>query len=261
MQWCEVPTAATIDRIVQAHADAAVMAAEVGFDAVEVHLGHNYLLSSFLSPRLNKRKDAFGGSLENRARFARAALRAVRDAVGDRIAIIAKVNMDDGFGPGLHIDESIQVVQWIEADGTVDAVEMTVGSSLLNPMYLFRGDAPRKEFAAAMPQPARFGLKLVGKGFLREYPYRDGYLLEKSKQVRAATKLPMILLGGVTNRAVIDEAMAGGFEFVAMGRALLREPDLVNRMAAEPSTKSLCIHCNRCMPTIYTGTTCVERPA
>jgi len=261
MQWCEVPTAATIDRVTQQHAAAAVMAADSGFDAVEVHLGHNYLLSSFLSPRLNKRKDDYGGSLENRARFARAALRAVRDAVGDRIAIIAKINMDDGVGPGLHIDESIQVVQWIEADGTVDAIEMTVGSSLLNPMYLFRGAAPRKEFAAAMPQPARFGLKIVGKGFLREYPYRDGYLLEKSKQVRAATSLPMILLGGVTNRTVIDEAMESGFEFVAMGRALLREPDLVNRMRDEPGTKSVCSHCNLCMPTIYTGTRCVERPA
>jgi 2,4-dienoyl-CoA reductase-like NADH-dependent reductase (Old Yellow Enzyme family) len=260
MQWCQVPGEETIERITQAHADAALMATECGFDAVEVHVGHNYLLSAFLSPKLNRRKDSYGGSLENRARFARAALLAVREAVGDRIAIIAKVNMDDGVGPGLHIDESIQVVRWLEADGSVDAVEMTVGSSLLNPMYLFRGDAPRKEFAAAMPQPVKFGLKIVGKGFLREYPYRDGYLLDKSKQVRATTSLAMVLLGGVTNRAVIDEAMTAGFEFVAMGRALLREPDLVNQMRVAPGKKSLCSHCNRCMPTIYTGTRCVEVP-
>jgi 2,4-dienoyl-CoA reductase-like NADH-dependent reductase (Old Yellow Enzyme family) len=73
--------------------------------------------------------------------------------------------------------------------------------------------------------------------------------------------LPTVLLGGVTNRAVIDQAMAAGFEFVAMARALLREPDLVNRMQADAASTSLCSHCNRCMPTIYSGTRCVEIPA
>ncbi|HLY33400.1 MAG TPA: hypothetical protein VKQ07_02605 [Jatrophihabitantaceae bacterium] len=87
-------TAATkddIDRIVTAHADAARMAVEAGFDAVEIHLGHNYFASAFLSPKLNRRKDDFGGTLENRARVARATARAVRDAVGDRIAILANL--------------------------------------------------------------------------------------------------------------------------------------------------------------------------
>jgi 2,4-dienoyl-CoA reductase-like NADH-dependent reductase (Old Yellow Enzyme family) len=260
MQWCEVPTPDRLQRAITAHADAAARAVEAGFDAVEVHMGHNYLLSAFLSPKLNRRKDEYGGSLENRARLARETGRAVRDAVGDRIAITAKLNMDDGAREGLHLEEAIQVAQWLESDGTVDALELTVGSSLLNPMYLFRGAAPRKEFAAAMPQPVRFGMRVVGKGFLREYPYRDNYLQDKSTQVRAAVGLPLILLGGVTDRASIDKAMAAGFEFVAMGRALLREPDLINRMRADPTTPSLCSHCNRCMPTIYTKTTCVERP-
>jgi 2,4-dienoyl-CoA reductase-like NADH-dependent reductase (Old Yellow Enzyme family) len=261
MQWCEVPTPRRLQKSVADHADAARRAVEAGFDAVEVHMGHNYLLSAFLSPKLNRRKDDYGGSLENRARLARETGRAVRDAVGDRIAITAKLNMEDGARDGFHLDEAIQVAQWLEADGSVDALELTVGSSLLNPMYLFRGGAPRKEFAAAMPQPVRLGMKFVGKGFIRAYPYRDNYLLEKSAQVRAAVRLPLILLGGVTDRASIDRAMQAGFEFVAMGRALLREPDLVNRMQADPATPSLCSHCNRCMPTIYTRTTCVERPA
>jgi 2,4-dienoyl-CoA reductase-like NADH-dependent reductase (Old Yellow Enzyme family) len=259
MQWCAVATPQSIARVVRDHADAARRAVEVGFDAIEVHLGHNYLLSSFLSPQVNRRNDLYGGSLENRARFAREAMRAVRDAVGDRAAILAKLNMDDGVRRGLHIDESIQVARWLESDGTVDALEMTVGSSLLNPMYLFRGAAPRKEFARVMPQPVRLGLKVAGRSFLREYPYRDGYLFEHASKVRAAIGLPMVLLGGVTHRGVIDDAMAAGFDFVAMGRALLREPDLVNRMAADASTRSLCSHCNQCMPTIYTRTTCVER--
>ena len=261
MQFCEVPDRDRLATVVRQHAEAATMAAEVGFDAVEIHMGHNYLLSAFLSPGLNKRKDNYGGSLENRARLARETAAAVRSAVGSRIAITAKLNMDDGAKTGFHIDEAIQVAQWLESDRTVDAIELTVGSSLLNPMYLFRGGTPRKEFAAVMPQPVRAGMKIVGKGFLKEYPYKDAYLLEKSSKVREAVKLPLILLGGVTSRAVAEQAMAAGFEFVALGRALLREPDLISRMATEPTTRSLCSHCNRCMPTIYTRTTCVERPA
>ncbi|MER7013132.1 NADH:flavin oxidoreductase [Saccharopolyspora sp. NPDC000359] len=244
-------------RVVRDHARAARMAIEAGFDAVEVHLGHNYLASSFLSPKLNHRTDSYGGDLENRARLAREVMTAVRDAVGDRIAVLAKMNMDDGVPGGFWLDEAIAVAQWLEADGSVDALEMTAGSSLSNPMYLFKGDAPLDAFAEVMPQPIKLGVKLVGHTVLREYPYRDGYLLEDARQVRAAVKLPMILLGGITDKAVMDRGMAEGFEFVAMARALLREPDLVNRIQADASVRSLCNHNNRCMPTNYTGARCV----
>jgi 2,4-dienoyl-CoA reductase-like NADH-dependent reductase (Old Yellow Enzyme family) len=245
-------------RIVTAHADAASAAVDVGFDAVEIHLGHNYLASAFLSPKLNRRRDRYGGSLENRARFAREIARAVRDAAGGRIAILAKLNLDDGVRRGLHLDESIQVARWLEADGSIDALEMTAGSSLLNPMYLFKGPAPLREFAAAMRQPVRLGVRMFGRTRLHSYPYRDGYLLDDAKQVRAAVRLPMILLGGVTDLRVMDDAMSAGFEFVAMARALLREPDLVNRLRTDASARSKCIHCNKCMPTIYSGTRCVQ---
>jgi 2,4-dienoyl-CoA reductase-like NADH-dependent reductase (Old Yellow Enzyme family) len=156
-----------LHRITRAHAEAAVIAREGGFDAVEIHLGHNYLISSFLSPRLNRRADDYGGSLANRARLARALGRAVRDAVGNQLAVTAKLNMDDGVPGGLWLDESIQVAQWLEADGSVDALELTAGSSLLNPMYLFTGDAPIREFAAQFPQPIRLALQASGNRFLR----------------------------------------------------------------------------------------------
>jgi 2,4-dienoyl-CoA reductase-like NADH-dependent reductase (Old Yellow Enzyme family) len=252
-------TKADIARITEGHANAARRAVEAGFDAVEIHFGHNYLISSFLSPKVNKRKDEYGGSLENRARFARETARAVRDAVGDRIAILAKLNMDDGVPGGFWLDESIQVAKWLEADGSVDALELTAGSSLLNPMYLFKGDAPLKEFAAVMPQPTKLGIHLVGRHFLKEYPYRDGYLLDDAKQFRAQLKLPIVLLGGIANKAIMDTAMAEGFEFVAVARALLREPNLVNRIREQESDESLCIHCNKCMVAFYGGTHCVLR--
>src|SRR6185437_12181378 len=134
--------AAGIERVVEDYRAAAQRAVEAGFDSIEVHVGHNYLLSAFLSPKLNKRKDQFGGSVENRARFARTVLRTVRDAVGDRVAVTAKLNMADGVDGGLWLDESVEVATLFEADGTLDALELTGGSSLANPMYLFRGDAP-----------------------------------------------------------------------------------------------------------------------
>jgi 2,4-dienoyl-CoA reductase-like NADH-dependent reductase (Old Yellow Enzyme family) len=257
MRFAKKATAADIDDITAAHANAARLAIESGFDAVEIHLGHNYLASAFLSPLINRRTDEFGGSLENRAKVARGLVRAVRDAVGDRIAVTAKLNMSDGVRGGISLDESLQTARWLEEDGGLDAIELTAGSSLLNPLYLFRGDAPVKEFASAFKPPLSWGIRMTGKKFLREYPYREAYLMDQAKQFRAELKMPLILLGGITNRDTMDLAMAEGFDFVAMGRALLAEPDLINRIKDDGSVRSACTHCNKCMATIYSQTHCV----
>jgi 2,4-dienoyl-CoA reductase-like NADH-dependent reductase (Old Yellow Enzyme family) len=248
---------ADIERVTQEFATGAVMAADAGFDSVELHFGHNYLLSAFLSPKLNRRTDRYGGSLENRARFARQVAAAVREAIGQRVAVTAKLNMADGVDGGLWLDESVEVGRMLEGDGHLDALELTGGSSLSNPMYLFRGEAPRQEFAATLPPAARFGFRLVGRRFLPEYPFEEAFFLPYARQFRAALTMPLILLGGITRLETIEHALEEGFSFVAMARALLREPDLVNRMQAGSATESLCIHCNKCMPTIYRGTRCV----
>lgn len=253
-----------IRAVTAAHANAARLAIDAGFDAVEVHLGHNYLASSFLSPMLNRRTDEFGGSLENRAKVARGVVRAVRDAVdthgAKQIAVTAKLTMTDGVRGGIPIDEALQTAKWLQDDGGLDALELTAGSSLVNPMYLFHGDAPLREFAAAFKPPISWGMRMTGKKFLREYPYREAYLLQHARQFRAELSMPLILLGGITNRETMDLAMAEGFDFVAMGRALLAEPDLINRIKADGdahTVKALCTHCNKCMPTIYSHTRCV----
>ncbi|WP_168712416.1 NADH:flavin oxidoreductase [Streptomyces sp. A1277] len=256
MRRNKAATAEDIARVVAAHADAALLAAEAGFDAVEIHLGHNYLASAFLSPRLNRRTDAYGGSLRARATVALDIARAVREALGDRLAITAKLNMKDGAPGGLTLEESLQVARWLQEDGSVDALELTAGSSLLNPMYLFRGDAPVREFAANFPVAQRLAIRALGRAFFRTYPYRPLYLLDDARRFRAALDLPLILLGGITDQDGMDRAMAEGFDFVAMARALLREPDLLRRIGRDAATASSCVHCNRCMPTIYTGTRC-----
>ncbi|MGW0055140.1 NADH:flavin oxidoreductase [Nocardia nova] len=256
-QLTHAATLADIARIRTAHGTATRLAIESGFDAVEIHFGHNYFASSFLSPALNRRKDSYGGSLRNRARLVREVAAEVREAAGDRIAVLAKLNMDDGVPGGFWLDEAIQVAQWLEADGSLDAIELTIGSSLLNPMYLFKGEAPLNEFAAVMSPLMRFGVKVAGKFFLHDYPYEDLFMLDAARQIRANVSMPLVLLGGITDKAALDTAMAEGFEFVAMARALLREPDLINRIAKDNQTKSLCIHCNKCMPTIFYDTHCV----
>ncbi len=240
-----------IDTIVDGHANAARLAIDAGFDAVEIHLGHNYFCSAFLSPLINKRDDEFGGSLRNRAKVARAVVQAVREAVdqhgGGRIAVTAKLNMTDGLDGGITVEESLQTATWLQDDGGLDAIELTAGSSLLNPMYMFRGGAPGKDVPALAH-------------LMREYPYHDAYLLQDARRFRAELTMPLILLGGITNRGAMDLAMAEGFDFVAMGRALLAEPDLINRIKVDGdahSVASICTHTNDCMMTIYSHTHCV----
>ncbi len=251
---------ADIARITDDYAAGAAAVARAGFDAIEVHLGHNYLLSSFLSPRLNRRGDAWGGTLEARARFPRQVVAAVRQAVGPGLAVTAKLNMEDGVPGGFAVAESVEVARMLEADGHLDGLELTGGSSLSNPMYLFRGAAPRKEFAATLPGPLRLGFAVVGKRFLKEYPFEEAFFAPTARRFLEAVDLPVVLLGGIDRLDTVEAALADGFSFVAMGRALLREPDLVARWQAGRRDASTCIHCNRCMPTIYSGTRCVLDP-
>ncbi len=253
-------TPAEIERILDDFASGALRLKQAGFDAVEVHFGHGYLVSEFLSPKINNRRDQWGGSLENRARFAREVAKRVRDAVGPEMAILAKLNMDDGVPGGFWIDESIEVARMLERDGALDAIEPTCGSSLQNPMYLFRGEPPIAEMAESMPKAVALGAKLFGRFFLKTYPFEEGYLRTHARQLRAAIEMPIVLLGGISRRETIEQAMDDGFDFVAMGRALLREPGLINAMTKGESRESLCIHCNKCMASIYQGTHCVLVP-
>ncbi len=246
-----------LTRITQAYVDSARTLAAAGFDVLELHMAHSYLISSFLAPGLNRRKDKYGGSLENRARLARQVARAVREEVGSSVAVTAKVSVSDGFKGGVTTDESLDFTAMLEADGHLDALQLSGGSSLMNPMYLFRGETPTKEFAAVMPLPLRWGMRSpIGKRFLKEYEFHEAYFLDKALRFRERLRMPLMLLGGINRRDTMEHAMALGFDFVAMGRALLREPDLVAQMAAGHRDYGVCIHCNRCMPTIYSGTRC-----
>lgn len=253
-------TPAQLDEVVKNFERATRVAIDAGFDAVEIHLGHNYLLSSFMSPNLNHRRDEFGGSIENRLRFPRRVVEAVRTVADGRVAVLAKFNMADGVDDGLWLEESLQFAQLLQADGHLDALELTGGSSLLNGMYFFRGDVPMKEFAAAQPKLIGLGLRMFGGRIFPEIPFEEAFFLPFARQFREALDMPLVLLGGINELATIESALGEGFEFVAMARALLREPDLVNTFAADHRRAGLCVHCNKCLPTIYSGTRCVLVP-
>lgn len=257
MQMIGSATEADLTRVTKAYVATARTLVDAGFDVLELHMAHSYLVSSFLAPGLNRRKDGYGGSLANRAKVGRRLARAVRDEVGGEVAVTAKISVSDGFKGGVTTEEGIEYAQLLEADGTLDAMQLSGGSSLMNPMYLFRGEAPLTEFAATMPLVVRLGMKTpVGKGFLKSYPFEEAYFREKQLRFREALSLPLMQLGGINRVDTMERSMEDGFDFVAMGRALLREPDLVNKLAAGRATEGVCIHCNKCMPTIYSGTRC-----
>lgn len=259
MQMIRRANESDIARVLDAYGRAARLLVDAGFDVLELHMAHSYLISSFLAPGLNRRKDGWGGSLENRALLARHIARRVREEVGDAVAVTAKVSVSDGFPGGVTTEDGIAVARLLEADGCLDALQLSGGSSLMNPMYLFRGDTPVKEFAEAMPPLVRWGMRSpVGKRFFKSYDFEEGYLREKSLRFREALDMPLTFLGGVCSLETAERALDDGFELVAMARALLRDPELVNRFADGVGTTSRCTHCNRCMPTIYSGTRCVD---
>lgn len=248
-----------LDAVVDGFGAAAQNAVDAGFDALEIHMGHGYLLSSFFSPNLNRRTDRYGGDTVRRAELARRVAERVRSTVGRSVAVTAKFNMDDGVRGGFWLNDSIPTAQLLESDGHLDALQLTGGSSLLNPMYYFRGDVPMDEFVASQPRPVGLGLRVMGRRLFRTYPFEEAFFLPLARQFRAAVSMPLILLGGINRLDTVEGALAEGFEFVAMARALLRDPFLVNRFREHSATEGLCIHCMKCMPTVYSGTHCVVR--
>ena len=151
-------TRADMDLVARQFVDAATLCREAGFDAVEIHLGHGYLPSEFFSPRLNRRRDAWGGSLENRARFARSIATAVREAAGPDMAVLAKLNMDDGVPGGLWLDESVEIGRMLESDGTLDALITQSPQSMVHAAVAILANARDGRDPMAGVEPVRFSI-------------------------------------------------------------------------------------------------------
>jgi 2,4-dienoyl-CoA reductase-like NADH-dependent reductase (Old Yellow Enzyme family) len=236
------------DAVVAQYAATAVRLKTAGFDALEIHMGHGYLLSQFISPATNRRTDAYGGSLVNRMRLPLRVLEAVRAAVGDDMPLIAKLNLDDGLPGGVHVNNSIEACNMLGAGG-INAVELSGGFVSRSPMYLFRGESPLPEMIRNEPSAIfRFFFRLAGPKLFPSMPFEPLYFLEQARRVRQAVDVPLIYLGGVSSgddvRRVLDEE---GFDAVALGRTLLHDAGFVERLRADARAASGCTHCNRCV--------------
>jgi 2,4-dienoyl-CoA reductase-like NADH-dependent reductase (Old Yellow Enzyme family) len=242
-----------IEQVVEDFGRAAGLAREAGFDAVELHLGHGYLLSQFLCPATNRRRDRFGGDLDGRARVPLAALAKVREVVGRGFPVLCKTNLRDGFHGGLELEDSIGLARRLEAGGA-DALVLSGGFTSRTPFYLFRGRRPLAEMIdAEKSRMQKLALRWFGGRIIREYPFEEMFFLGEAREVRRAVSMPLVLLGGIVSRENVERAMGEGFDFVALGRALIADPDLVNRMRADPAARSRCTHCNVCVAEMDLG--------
>jgi len=234
----------------------------VGFDAIEIHFGHGYGISQFISPRTNQRKDEYGGPLGNRMRFALEVLDAVRRAVGDDFPLLGKISMTDGVRGGTSYDDAVEIAAFLEKGG-IDAIICSGGTSSMNPMLLFRGASLLPGLLKQEKNPImKIGMKLAGPKLFRDYPYEETYFLEQAKRIRERVQCSVCYIGGVCTSESIATVMSAGFDFIQLGRGLLYDPDMPNRAAVDTGYKNGCSHCNECATLIDSddGILCVEQP-
>ena len=241
-----------LPEMAKAYGNAVNLARKAGFDAVEVHAGHGYLISQFLSPYTNHRKDEYGGSLENRMRFMTMVMNEVMKAAGKDLAVFVKMNMRDGFRGGMEIEETLEVARRLESLGA-HALVLSGGFVSKAPMYVMRGAMPIKTLTHYMDcWWLKFGVKLAGRMMIPTVPFKEAYFLEDALKFRSEIKIPLIYVGGLVSREKIDEVLNEGFEAVQMARALLNEPGFVNRMRREEKARCNCGHSNYCIGRMYT---------
>lgn len=241
-----------LPEMAKAYGRSVCLAREAGFDAVEIHAGHGYLISQFLSPSINHRKDEFGGTLANRMRFMEMVMEEVMKAAGNDMAVLVKMNMRDGFRGGMELDESLQVARKLQELGA-HALVLSGGFVSKAPMYVMRGEMPIRTMTHYMTcWWLKYGVQLVGKYMIPSVPFREAYFLEDALKFREALDIPLVYVGGLVSRQKIEEVLNHGFEAVQMGRALLNEPDFVNRMRQEENARCNCRHSNYCIARMYT---------
>ncbi len=232
------------------------MCRKAGFDCIEIHAGHGYLISQFISPYTNKRRDEYGGSLENRMRFMKEVLREVMLQAGDDMTVVVKTNMFDGFKGGMEIPDCITVAKEIEKCG-VHGIVLSAGFVSKAPMQVMGGTMPFKTLSYYM-NPYKYwwlklGIKMAGKWMIPPVSFKEAYFLEDAKKFRSEINIPIIYVGGLVSREKIEEVLGQGFEFVQMARALVHDTDFIKKMSESDITyRSKCKHSNYCIGRMYT---------
>lgn len=249
-----------LERVAEDFATATTLAREAGFDAVEVHGGHGYLLSQFLSPHTNRRRDAMGGTIEARCRWPGEVVARVREAAGPDMAVLVKTNVTDGFNGGISPDDAAAAARTFEAAGA-DAVVTSGGFTSRTPFHMLRGEVPvRRMVRNEASWIRRMGLAMFGRMIVREYPFEPTYYLREGTPIARTLGIPAVLVGGVCDLDDLNRAREAGYSFVQMGRAIIRDPRFPERLSRGEVTGSDCDHCNRCVAAMDKGGVhCVTR--
>ena len=247
-----------IARTIEEFAGAAGRAVEAGFDGVQVHMSHGYLLNEFLTPYTNRRTDEYGGSFQNRLRLPREVVAAVRARVGPDYPLLVKLNGDDLLltRGSLPADEFVRIALALEADG-VDAVEISCAHYESGfPMLKGRFDGFMRTYAYHgqgdfMPRWRQHAMAALDKPFAalanRRWAAQEGFNLDFARKFSAALRIPVITVGGFHSRGAIESAIASGAtDAVSIGRAMIADP-LLYRHLLEGGSGPRCDYCNLCV--------------
>lgn len=219
---CREMTVQEIDQIVEAFGKAAGRAQKAGFDGVQLHAAHGYLLSQFLSPFFNKRTDNYGGSIENRARLLLEVFQEVRNEVGEKYPVLVKINSEDFVEGGLTVVEMLQVCAMLEKFG-VDAIEMSGGTI----------------YASGAYSSCRMGPL--------DSPEKEVYYKDAAARYKEKISVPLMLVGGIHSPEVSGNLVNDGLaDYVSLCRPLIREPNLITRWQVGDAAPAACIYCNGC---------------
>lgn len=225
---CREMTTEDIKSLIYAFGNAALRAKKAGFDGVQIHSAHGYLLSQFLSPMSNKRKDSYGGAIENRARLLFEILENIKSKAGNDFPVTVKLNSEDFTENGLGLDDMLAVSKILEKNG-IDAIEMSGGV-----------------LGSQEKSPIRKGLLKTED---EEVYYRDSAIKFKKN-----LEIPLILVGGIRSFEVAEKAIVSGLaDYIAISRPLIREPHLVNRWRSGDTSKATCLSCNKCFLPMMRG--------
>lgn len=249
-----------MNRIADDFVSAALTAKECGFDAVELHMGHGYLLSQFISPFYNKRHDDYGGSIDKRMSFPREVLAKILEAVGKDLAVIVKYSMTDGRKGGNTIVEGLRIAEILEETGAHMAV-LSNGMNVESISAMFGSSLPEQVRQPPKNPIIRWGLEWQKISEFKKVDFREIYLLELAKEIRSQVSMPLCYIGGVQSVANVAEVLKEGFDAIGLGRVLIADPDLPNQFRNGEMSSSICTACNQCVTMMYSpsGTGCVLR--
>lgn len=246
-----------MDAIANEFVQAALHAKEAGFDAVEIHMGHGYLLAQFITPFYNSRKDAYGGTIQNRMKFPAEVLAKVLDAVGKDMAVTVKYSQTDGKEGGNTVTEGIEIAKILQSTGAHMA-QLSNGLNVESISTMFGNPLPA---GSVKPKSLilRVGMMMQPKSKEPDREFTQLYSMDPATQIRAAVDMPLCYLGGAQTMDNVNKVMGEGFDALGLGRALIFDPNMINALQSGSIRNSGCTACNQCVTLMYTpeGTRCL----